>query len=34
MVQGVGLDLDTAYKLGYAVIGGSFVLTLLTIVIV
>lgn len=32
--QSVGLDLVTAYKLGYAVIGGSFVLTLLTIVIV
>ena len=32
--QGVGLDLETAYKLGYAVIGGSFLLTLLTIIIV
>ncbi|GFE48816.1 succinate dehydrogenase, cytochrome b556 subunit [Roseobacter cerasinus] len=32
--QGVGLDLETAYKLGYAVIGGSVVLTLLTIVII
>lgn len=30
----IGLDLETAYKLGYAVIGGSIVLTLLTIVIV
>lgn len=29
--QGVGLDLETAYKLGYAVIGGSVVLTVLTI---
>ncbi|WP_299630909.1 succinate dehydrogenase, cytochrome b556 subunit [uncultured Roseobacter sp.] len=32
--QGIGLDLDTAYKLGYAVIVGSVVLTLLTIAIV
>lgn len=32
--QGIGLDLETAYKLGYAVIGGSFVLTLLTVAIV
>ena len=32
--QGVGLDLETAYKLGYAVIGGSFVLTVLTIVLI
>ncbi|WP_316015130.1 succinate dehydrogenase, cytochrome b556 subunit [Roseobacter sp. HKCCA0434] len=31
---GAGLDLETAYKLGYAVIGGSFVLTLLTIIVV
>jgi len=30
----IGLDLETAYKLGYAVIGGSIVLTLLTIVII
>jgi succinate dehydrogenase / fumarate reductase cytochrome b subunit len=30
----IGLDLETAYKLGYAVIGGSIILTLLTIVIV
>ena len=30
----VGLDLETAYKLGYAVIGGSLVLTLLTLLIV
>lgn len=32
--QGVGLDLETAYKLGYAVIGGSFVLSLLTFLLV
>jgi succinate dehydrogenase / fumarate reductase cytochrome b subunit len=32
--QGIGLDLETAYKLGYAVIGGSFVLTLLTIALI
>jgi succinate dehydrogenase / fumarate reductase cytochrome b subunit len=32
--QGVGLDLETAYKLGYGVIGGSVVLTLLTIIAV
>ena len=32
--QGIGLDLETAYKLGYAVIGGSVLLTLLTIIIV
>ncbi|SFB17794.1 succinate dehydrogenase subunit C [Poseidonocella pacifica] len=31
---GAGLDLPTAYKLGYAVIGGSFLLTLLTVIIV
>ncbi|MCR9124583.1 MAG: succinate dehydrogenase, cytochrome b556 subunit [Rhodobacteraceae bacterium] len=30
----VGLDLDTAYKLGYAVIGGSVLLTLLTIAVI
>ncbi|MBD0866487.1 MAG: succinate dehydrogenase, cytochrome b556 subunit [Rhodobacteraceae bacterium] len=30
----IGLDLKTAYKLGYAVIGGSVVLTLLTIAII
>jgi succinate dehydrogenase / fumarate reductase cytochrome b subunit len=32
--QGVGLDLETAYKMGYAVIGGSIVLTVLTILAV
>lgn len=32
--QGVGLDLETAYKLGYAVIGGSFVLTILTLLLI
>ncbi len=32
--QGIGLDLETAYKLGYAVIGGSFLLTMVTIAIV
>lgn len=32
--QGIGLDLETAYKLGYAVIGGSVVLTLLTLILI
>ncbi len=32
--QGKGLDLDTAYKLGYAVIGGSVILTILTAIII
>ncbi|MGY9046819.1 succinate dehydrogenase [Puniceibacterium antarcticum] len=31
--QAVGLDLDTAYKLGYAVIAGSVILTILTVII-
>ena len=30
----VGLDIPTAYKLGYAVIGGSLVLTLLTVIVI
>jgi succinate dehydrogenase / fumarate reductase cytochrome b subunit len=30
----VGLDIPTAYKLGYAVIGGSVVLTLLTVIVI
>jgi succinate dehydrogenase / fumarate reductase cytochrome b subunit len=30
----VGLDIETAYKLGYAVIGGSVLLTLLTVIII
>lgn len=30
----IGLDLETAYKLGYAVIGGSAVLTVLTALII
>jgi len=30
----IGLDLDTAYKLGYAVIGGSILLTLITVFII
>jgi len=30
----MGLDLETAYKLGYGVIGGSFLLTILTLLIV
>lgn len=30
----VGLDLPTAYKLGYAVIGGSLVLTILTVIVI
>ncbi len=32
--QGIGLELDTAYKLGYACIGGSVVLTILTVIII
>ncbi|PWJ22087.1 succinate dehydrogenase, cytochrome b556 subunit [Jannaschia seohaensis] len=32
--QGIGLDIETAEKLGWGCIGGSVVLTLLTIVIV
>jgi succinate dehydrogenase / fumarate reductase cytochrome b subunit len=32
--QGIGLDIETAEKLGWAVIGGSVVLTLLTLLIV
>ncbi|KMK66356.1 succinate dehydrogenase, cytochrome b556 subunit [Puniceibacterium sp. IMCC21224] len=32
--QAVGLDLDTAEKLGYAVIGGSVILTILTVFII
>lgn len=32
--QAVGLDLDTAYKLGYAVVGGSVLLTILTVIII
>ncbi|WP_146587064.1 succinate dehydrogenase, cytochrome b556 subunit [Puniceibacterium confluentis] len=31
--QAIGLDLDTAYKMGYAVIGGSVLLTLITVII-
>lgn len=30
----VGMDLPTAYKLGYAVIGGSVLLTLLTVAVI
>lgn len=30
----VGMDLPTAYKLGYAVIGGSVILTLLTVAVI
>ena len=30
----VGLDIPTAYKLGYAVIGGSVLLTLLTVAVI
>lgn len=29
-----GLDLQSAYTLGYAVIGGSFVLTILTVLVI
>lgn len=32
--NGVGLDLETAYKMGWAVIGGSVVLTLFTVVVI
>jgi succinate dehydrogenase / fumarate reductase, cytochrome b subunit len=32
--QAVGLDLQTAYAMGYAVIGGSVVLTILTVILV
>lgn len=32
--QGVGLEIETAEKLGWAVVIGSFVLTVLTIVVV
>ena len=32
--QGVGLDLPTAYTLGWSVIGGSAVLTLLTLILI
>lgn len=32
--NGIGLDLETAYKLGYAVIGGSVVFTILTLLII
>lgn len=30
----IGLDLPTAYKLGYAVIGGSVLLTLITVTLI
>ena len=30
----IGLDLETAYKMGYVMIGGSVVLTLLTVAII
>ena len=30
----IGLDIPTAYKLGYAVIGGSFILTFITLIAV
>lgn len=32
--NGIGLDVETAEKMGWAIIGGSVVLTLLTIIIV
>ena len=32
--NGIGLDLETAEKLGWAVIGGSVILTILTLIIV
>ncbi len=32
--QAVGLELDTAYTLGWVVIGGSVVLTILTVILV
>lgn len=31
---GKGFDIPTAYKLGYAVIAGSFVLTILTLIVI
>ncbi|MFD3190926.1 succinate dehydrogenase, cytochrome b556 subunit [Sedimentitalea sp. HM32M-2] len=30
----IGLDIETAYKLGYVVVGGSVVLTILTLIII
>lgn len=30
----IGLDIETAYKLGYAVVGGSVILTILTLIII
>lgn len=30
----VGLDLDTAYKLGWGVVAGSFVLTIFTVIVI
>jgi succinate dehydrogenase / fumarate reductase cytochrome b subunit len=32
--QGIGLDLETAYKFGYALLGGSVLLTILTLIAV
>ena len=32
--NGIGLDLETAEKMGWAVIGGSVVLTLFTIIVI
>ena len=32
--QAVGLEIETAYTMGYVVIGGSIVLTLLTLLLV
>ncbi|NSX53180.1 succinate dehydrogenase, cytochrome b556 subunit [Parasulfitobacter algicola] len=32
--MGYGLDLDSAYKMGYIMIGGSLVLTLITILVI
>ena len=32
--NGIGLDIETAYKLGYAVIGGSVLLTLITVALI
>ena len=32
--QAVGLELETAYMMGYAMIGGSVVLTILTVIVI
>lgn len=32
--NGIGLDLGSAYKMGYVMIGGSVILTILTVIII